>query len=181
MITENLPDTNNIAALALGVAIGQVGQQEEPKGSNSGPMVDQYLHSVGLHRGYAWCQAFVHWCYDQAAQQGGRANPVAKTAGVHDCWNKAGNSSAGDPGNHFRKVTKSEAVASPQLVTPGCQFILLFGNGAGHTGLVEKLEGTALYTVEGNSNNNGSREGYEVVRHKRSLTDEALAGFICYS
>ncbi len=168
----NNPLPANISSLALSNAQAQVGQQESPIGSNSGPMVDKYLLSVGLKPGYAWCQAFVYWCYAQAAALQSSRCPVIKTAGVLDCWNKVALS---------QKITKIAALANPQLVKPGQQFILMFSNGSGHTGIVEKAENQTIYTIEGNSNNDGSREGFAVVRHQRKLTDKALQGFIMYT
>jgi hypothetical protein len=168
---DNDAGGKTLAALALQVAQGQVGQCEKPIGSNSGPMIDEYLNAVGLHPGYAWCQAFMYWCYQQAAQQLKGANPVVKTGGALDCWHKTA--------VQF-KITQAEAVKSPALLNPGFQFILSLGNGAGHTGLIEKMEGTILHTIEGNSNNNGSREGYEVVRHQRHISDKLIVGFVRY-
>ena len=159
-------------AAALEAARGQVGQKEIPKGSNSGPMVDKYLNAAGLRPGFAWCQAFVYWCYAHAAEQLNVPNPVVKTAGVADCWNRTAAA---------RKLSAAAAVEDPQLVQAGDQFILLFGKGEGHTGIVERVEGGLIYTIEGNSNADGSREGYEVVRHERALTDKALQGFIRYA
>jgi|SRR6185437_6820316 len=162
----------SLPQLALQIAVSQLGVSEKPVGSNSGPEVDEYLASVGLKPGYAWCQSFVHWCYEQAAKQLGVQNPVIKTAGVQDCWNKTA--------IQF-KVSKHDAILhSSLLLKPGDQFMLSYGHGAGHTGIVEKIEGLVIHTIEGNSNNNGSREGYEVVRHQRSLGSPYLLGFIKY-
>ncbi len=168
---NDLAGSASLAQLALQTALSQLGVSEHPVGSNSGPMVNEYLKSVGLNPGYAWCQAFVHWCYEQAAEQARENNPVIKTAGVQDCWNRTA--------VQF-KITKEEALKSPELLKPGYQFILSFGKGAGHTGMVESMDGQTIHTIEGNSNTNGSREGYEVVRHKRNLTDPFLLGFIKY-
>lgn len=52
-----------IREAALRRAITQLGVCEHPPGTNSGPMVNRYLSSVGLGPGYPWCMAFVHWCY----------------------------------------------------------------------------------------------------------------------
>lgn len=166
--------TSKLAATALEIAQTQVGQQEEPVGSNSGPMVNEYLRSVGLNPGYAWCQAFVYWCYETAAKKLGVANPIARTAGVHDCWNRLTAEATAT------KISKADAQKCPEKVSSGDQVILLFGKNEGHTGIVEKTDGQLVHTIEGNSNNNGSREGYEVVRHIRSLQDKSIAGFIKY-
>lgn len=161
----------SLATLALQIAQGQLGQREKPMGSNRGPMIDQYLAAVGLNPGYAWCQAFVYWCYLQAAEQLNISNPVVRTAGVLNCWNKTA--------IQF-KLTKIEALKDTSLIHPGCQFILNYGKGMGHTGIVERVKGQTIYTVEGNSNSDGSREGYAVVRQKRNINSALLAGFIKY-
>ena len=163
---------NTLSSLALSIALQEVGQQEVPKGSNSGPMVDKYLLSVGLKPGYAWCQAFVYWCFAIAAARISKRSPVIRTAGVQDCWNKTPTA---------LKITKAQAQKTPELITPGCQLILVYGSGMGHTGIVEKVDGEIIHTIEGNSNDTGDREGYEVVRHTRKLTDKWLQGFIKYN
>jgi hypothetical protein len=146
--------------------------------------VNKYLSVVGLNPGYAWCQAFVFWCYDEASKKLNVPNPVVKTAGVHDCWNRSIPFSRAEHENNVvtrNKILKADARQEPNVLHAGCQFILFFGAEAGHTGIVEKIEGDIIYTIEGNSNTNGSREGYEVVRHQRNLNDKALQGFIVYA
>ncbi len=166
-----------LAAAALDIAISQLGQCEQPQGSNSGPMVDEYLRAAGLGPGYAWCQAFVYWCYKTAAEQLQILNPLIKTAGVRDCWNRS---------VHLKRLSKPDAVKNPDSIRPGDQFVLFMAGGTGHTGIVERVRKDdkgewLLHTIEGNSNDDGSREGYAVVRHKRKLADKALQGFIRYS
>ena len=173
--TNNIPSSETLAAMALETAISQLGQSEKPIGSNSGPMVNEYLRAAGLNPGYAWCQAFVYWCYEVAAKKLNLVNPAVKTGSVHDCWDRSIASAT------IKKLLKADAVKAPVLVRPGDQFILSFNGTSGHTGIVERTEGDVLYTIEGNSNENGSREGYEVVRHKRNVNDKALLGFIKYS
>ncbi len=163
---------SGIAGIALQVITSQLGQKEIPHGSNSGPMVNEYLKSVGLNPGYAWCQSLVYWSYNQAALKAGLHNPVVRTAGVMDCWLKTPAAS---------RINAADAIANPQLVLPGYQMILDYGQGTGHTGLVESLNGVSLTTIEGNSNTDGSRDGEMVVRQtKRTLNDKVLKGFIKY-
>lgn len=162
---------NTIAAVALQIAIEQLGQRETPGKNNSGPMVDKYLKSVGLNPGYAWCQAFVFWCYEQAAKKLGVPNPVVKTAGVLACWNQT-------MGGF--KLNRTACIGNPDIIKPGYQFIMDFGGGKGHTGIVESVDGFILNTIEGNSNNDGSREGVEVVRHQRNLKGALMKGIIIY-
>ena len=162
MTTVNhTPET--LAAAALRVALSQVGVQEEPRGSNAGPKVTMYLRSVGIGPGYAWCMAFVYWCVQQACEeQGIEKVPLLRTGGVLWQW---GNTPA-----PRRLVSRSKAVK------PGDIFIMDYGKGRGHTGFVVKVEGSIIHTVEGNTNNDGSREGYAVCEHQRSIT--AIKGFI---
>lgn len=144
-----------LAERSLQIAISQLGVSEQPKGSNSGPEVNQYLKSVGLGKGYAWCMAFVYWCVNKAAGEMGIQNPLVKTGGVlhqfnHTTLRKLPNRSAG--------------------VKPGDIFIMQFGDGTGHTGFVEKVENGIVTTIEGNTNDDGSREGYEVARRQRPIS-----------
>lgn len=160
-----------LRSVILQCMVSQLGQEEEPKGSNSGPMVNMYLQRVGLKPGHAWCQALVYWSIDEACKLLNMPNPAVKTAGVLDCWNRTSAS---------KKLVKTELIRRPELIMPGAQFILKLGAITGHTGIIERVEGLALHTIEGNSNDGGSREGYKVVRHVRHITDKALLGIINY-
>lgn len=139
---------SKLALKALEIAKTQLGVQEIPRGSNAGPAVEKYLKSVGLGKGYAWCMAFMYWCTKEASTQLGLENPLYKTAGVLAMYNKE----------------KDSVVTDPQ---PGDLFIMDFGKGQGHTGIVEKVENNTIHTIEGNTNDEGSREGYEVCRRQR--------------
>jgi hypothetical protein len=139
-----------LATTTLKTAVSQLGVKEIPKGSNAGPEVEIYLRSVGLGKGYAWCMAFVYWCVGQSATKTAIKNPLKKTAGVLDQYNSS----------------LQLLVKTPQ---PGDIFIMDYGKGTGHTGIVEKVVGTTLYTIEGNTNDKGSREGFEVCRRKREI------------
>ena len=156
----------------LNIAISQIGVQEDAAHTNHGEAI-KYQQAAGLGSagGYAWCQSFVYWCFLQAY---GSANPVPKTGGVLVCWNDAIKSETLD--------TLDISDAKPELVLAGYQFVLKEGSTTGHTGIVERCDADGtLHTIEGNSNNDGSRDGYEVCRqNKRHLTDKNLLGFICY-
>jgi hypothetical protein len=59
-------------------------------------------------------------------------------------------------------------------------FVIIHPSGAGHTGLVEKVNGNFLTTIEGNTNLNGSREGIGVFRRNQRTIASINRGFICY-
>lgn len=151
----------DLAKTSLKHAITQLGVREQPKGSNSGPQVNSYLKAVGLNPGYPWCMAFVYWCVNQAAAELKVKNPLVRTAGVLRQYNET----------TLRKVPNRS-----KGVKPGDIFIMRFGHGTGHTGFVEKVEKGIVYTVEGNTNDDGDREGYEVAKRQRPLS--SITGFI---
>ena len=99
-----------LATATLKFAASQVGVMEDPPGSNRGKEVEQYLASVGVAPGNAWCAAFVYFCVEQAAQATGLANPLPKTGGVLDLWRRS--LKAGLPASRPARPRRSPA-ASP--------------------------------------------------------------------
>jgi lysozyme family protein len=160
----------------IDVARSEIGVTEDPPGSNRGTKVEAYLASVGLGGGHPWCAAFVYWCFEQAAKELGIDNPCIKTAGVLDHW-----SSARKQG--IRCITHIQASHDPLMVQPGMIFVIDTGDpgGAGHTGLVERVDGGKLVTIEGNTNNKGGREGIGVFRRNKRKVAGINKGFIDYS
>jgi hypothetical protein len=129
----------------------------EATGHNDGPAVEMYLASVGLGKGYPWCMAFVYWCAKQAAGKLGMVNPLKQTGGVLDQWQSG-------HGTH---------ISVPEQ---GSIFIMREAEGY-HTGIVTGVfKDGLLHTIEGNTNNNGSREGTSVLRKTRYVKD--MVGFI---
>jgi hypothetical protein len=59
-------------------------------------------------------------------------------------------------------------------------FIMDFGGGAGHTGLVEAVAGGLITTIEGNTDASKTREGGGVYRLHRKIV-EVNKGFIDYA
>lgn len=168
--------TSALLGKALDFAITQVGNMENPLGSNRGPEVDQYLASVDINFPAAWCVAFIYFCYNRAANELGIANPMVKTGGVLNLWNRAGQANT-------RRISTEEARNNPSLVKPGMIFIIDTGpaGGAGHAGIVQSVTGGKLTTIEGNTNDNGSRDGIGVFRAvlKRRISG-INKGFIDY-
>lgn len=145
---------------ALTIAVTQIGKQEIPKGSNWGVDVKGYLNSVGINFPASWCMGFVYWCFDKASKELKIPNTAIKTGGVLAAWNKA------------------SATIKNDIPNVGSVFIMDFGKGLGHTGIVESYDNSFIYTIEGNTNDTGSREGYEVCRRKRPRT--SIKGYINY-
>lgn len=142
----------------LSIARSQMGFAEIPHGSNWGKHVKKYLNSVGINFPAAWCMAFVYWVFEEAAKEAALKNELVKTGGVLHQW------------NNVSKKYKSK------MPLRGGVFIMDFGKGTGHTGIIEKVDGDYIHTIEGNTNDEGSREGYEVARRKRKIS--SCKGFI---
>lgn len=128
----------------------EIGKKEEPKGSNWGPDVQRYLKSVGLDYSQPWCMAFCYWVVAEYCKQEGIKNPLYKTGHV----------------GKQNQMCPSLRVTIPK---EGDIFIMVFKDGSGHCGFVERVEGDSVCTIEGNSNTTGSSEGYAVVRNKRKI------------
>ena len=173
-VTEALP---SIATAALAIARTQIGVREQPTGTNRGPEVDKYLLTTGLDPAagsYPWCIAFVYWCFNEAAREAGVAHPLPKTAGVLTHWRKAGE-------RGVRRITTTEAAMRPDLVQPGHVFIMDYGAGVGHAGVVVEVRGGKLVTIEGNTNDGGSREGIGVFQRDQRKVNSINKGFVDYS
>jgi hypothetical protein len=165
--------TNELLLKAVEIAKSQIGVVEQPLNSNRGPEVDTYLRSVGLNpvgNNFSWCAAFVYWCFDEAAKDLKIANPLVKTAGVLRHWQKT----------TAVKVSLEEAKNNPSLIQVGAIFIIDHGKGLGHTGIVEHISGGNLTTIEGNTNNSRSRNGYGVFKLTTRKINTINKGFIIY-
>lgn len=136
------------------IAITQIGKEEIPRNSNWGEHVQKYLKSVGITFPASWCMSFVYWCCKES-------NPntiLFKTGGVLKQW---------------QKTDVKYKHTSPMA---GDIFIQDHGHGLGHTGFVENVVGDEIHTIEGNTNDEGLREGYEVCRRVRKTS--SCIGFI---
>jgi len=169
---QQQPDFNKatLAATVIAAAHDELGVMEDPLGSNRGPRVDQYIAAVeGAPLAIPWCVCFVYFCFNQAASKLGKANPFPKTAGVLDAWERS-NNLARRTTQPVNVVTADEARNDPTKVKPGSVFFMSFGGGHGHVGIVISNNNGKLETIEGNTNNGGSREGVGVfLRSKRDI------------
>ncbi len=153
---------SELAQRALEIAVTQIGQEEHPRGSNWGHPVQDYLASVGIYFPAAWCAAIVFWCYEHASQQLGYSNPLPKTGGVLHMY-------AQSPSSH-----------QPMLPEPGDIGVMDFGGGLGHMFFIESVQGSILHTIEGNTNTDGSREGYAMERKTRGIKNPRIKGYLRY-
>jgi hypothetical protein len=180
-VSSNSIAPSKLTLAVINFASTQIGVLEEPLGSNRGSMVDQYQIAVGLNLkprkpGYYWCVAFTFFCYQQAsAEISLNNNPHIKTAGALDHWNKAKSKDG------ISRITRIQATADPCLIKPGAIFIIDYGSGLGHSGIVTEINHGRLVTIEGNTNAGGSSNGIGVFKRNSRKISEINRGFIDYS
>lgn len=116
-------------------------------GQNRGVWVQKFLAAVGLGPGYAYCASFVFWCLKTAGYKGDLPKLPAAVRNWAAWAQKTG-----------RIVDKPER---------GDLFYWLNEDGTGHIGFVVKNRGMMVDTLEGNTNEAGSREGDGVYRKSR--------------
>jgi hypothetical protein len=132
------------------VASGEIGVTETSP--NWSPRIAQYLASVGVYAPAYWCAAFVHWCFEKC---GVRTDITA--------WS---------PSCATTNVIYSRGYGgdTPQSGDVGTLYYANLGR-VGHAFIIERWGGNVV-TIEGNSNDNGSRNGVKVcrrIRPKRSI------------
>lgn len=125
----------------------------EVGGQNMGPWVRLYTRG---HQGvsYPWCMAFVSYIMYQTCYARGKEPKLFYSLGCEGTYNEA----------HKKGLTIDEP-------KEGCIFLLRDSNGHHmHAGIVEKVpNASAVITIEGNTNDGGSREGYKVCRRSRTI------------
>ncbi|MBS1624573.1 MAG: CHAP domain-containing protein [Bacteroidetes bacterium] len=132
----------------------QIGVRERT-GRNDGREVEMYLHTCGLGPGYAWCAAFVKWCYMQCG-----IDTRHITAWAASCINQ----------HHIvmKNGVPAYAGAEPQT-GDNITFWDYAHQRVAHTGLYDRRINETFYeSVEGNTNEGGSAEGDGVYRKRRS-------------
>lgn len=121
----------------------------------------------GRKNGYAWCDLFVDWCflkaygYEKALQLLCQPEKSAGTSCTASC-------------RYFRE--KGQFYTSNPK--PGDQ--IFFGNGINdceHTGIVEDVMGSSVYTIEGNASNDVSRRRYSV--NNKSIVGYGRPNYEC--
>lgn len=169
--TTGVSTVDALVSVALAEAASEV---REVGGSNRGPRVEEFQRSVGLRPGDPWCAAFVAWC--AMSSRGLSAPPSWCSGSAITTWQK-GSRRAGPAGactplfvDYRDRVrvgwiwvrAKDEAGAADARRGNWVQ---------GHCGIVVAVDEVGFHTVEGNTNEAGSREGDGVYRKTHRWTD----------
>lgn len=145
----------SVRARLLAVARTQIGVAETSR--NRGPGLAKYWPATtypdGMKNREPWCAAFAAWCVMRAL---GASAPRPRSARVRDWVPDALRLG-------WRVFGPRDGLLFPE---PGDIVVFTFS----HIGIVERFDGGHVITIEGNTDDAGSREGREVAVRSRSVS-----------
>ncbi len=146
----------------VGIAKSQIGVTEKP--SNWGRDVSAYLRSVGIRFPAPWCGAYVYWCYMMYSCE---IDYTALKLGYVPNWSR---------GQMAQYVVWDKRTSDIKIqdfdFRPGDLCTIYFGSlkREAHIFMVVEKSNGQLITIEGNTNDGGSRDGIGVFLRQRSLS-----------
>jgi peptidoglycan hydrolase-like protein with peptidoglycan-binding domain len=153
------PQGRGVAALTLAYARQHLAAKaREVGGQNRGPWARLYMQGRQGAQ-WPWCAGFACFCLQQACETLEEALPLEPS---FSCDSLA--ASARERGLFLAEPAPPERAR----VRPGSLFLSRRSPGDwAHVGIVEEVAAEHFRTVEGNTNDEGSREGYEVAARFR--------------
>jgi CHAP domain len=138
-----VPAAGGGASGALAAAQGEVGQAEQPAGSNDSPRIADYRTATAGSGVGPWCAYFVSWAAAQAGTPLGEAGQgFGSVSALYDWAQRTGRATPAGPG-----------------VRPNPGDLIVWGGR--HVGIVESVDADgSIHTIEGNSSNAVSRRTY---------------------
>lgn len=127
----------------------------EVGGQNRGPWVRLYMKG-NEGKDWPWCAGFVSFVIEQAVKSLGVISPLPYNFGC-------------DP---IADVAKAKGLMRTGRPQSGWLFLVRGSGGYQHIGIVSQEVGlSAFRTIEGNTNDDGSPEGYEVCSRIRQTSN----------
>jgi hypothetical protein len=150
MSTQGVTSGSGAGNTMVQIAESQIGQTEQPPGSNDGPAIATYrTATAGAAAGEPWCAYFASWVAKQAGEPIGSSGQGLGYVG--DIWSWA--------------QQTGRAIPNGPGVTPTPGDLIVFGDH--HVGIVDKvLPNGDIQTIEGNYSNKVS----QVVRSPGEAT-----------
>lgn len=130
--------------------------------TNWGEQIKEFLFAANLSEPAPWCAAFINWCAEQGAYDHGAVSsleqvPLQAYVQSYADW-----------------ATENDSYLTPAEAGPGDIFILYYDSlqRYAHIGFVKEVNEQEGWftTIEGNTNDNASREGFKVASRRRNLT-----------
>jgi hypothetical protein len=146
--------TQTAGQRALQVAEGEIGQTEQPPGSNDSPRIAEYRTATAGSGIGPWCAYFVSWAAKQAGTPLGEAGQGFGSVAAVSSW--------------AQRTGRWTPAAAGQPPQPGDLIVW----GGEHVGMVESVDGDGrIHTVEGNSSN-------MVTRRVHDSTGDGATGYV---
>lgn len=140
-----------------------VNMPRELYNTNQGPWVRAYMDG-NEGREWAWCMGFVQTILDQAFST---LNQSFTSIMPHTYSCDVVGMKGIDNKKLIRNINLKE---NPDLIQPGDIFLVVKSPRDWiHTGIITGLDNDTFHTIEGNTNDEGSREGFEVCRRIRNF------------
>jgi hypothetical protein len=166
MLRAIAPDRSPAASIpAQAVRIAHRHLAEHPRevgGPNCGPWVRLYMGG-GEGKKFLWCAGFVSYIFGQACRDVEKARPIVSSQSCDDLAKDAMARDIFFPGTKRPRAQPG----------PGWVFVRRkTEDDWTHTGLIVSADQSVFRTIEGNTNDDGSREGIEVCALTHSYEDK---------
>jgi hypothetical protein len=148
--------------ISLAYAQQFVDQHPTEIGNNTGPWVRAFMK--GKEGDWAaWCCGSICTAIDHGA------NSINKSMDNWFSWDWSCEKlrKKAIKGINTDYISERDVKERYSEIEPGDLFLVMKRGRAKHIGIVEEMKGDIMCTIEGNTNDEGSREGYELVRRKR--------------
>ena len=148
------------------IASREVGVVEVPKNSNTGKRVKEYQRASNLEgTGWPYCAAFVDWCIMQWGMDPDVLKALKKTPAQFESWRPKTAAAFGlEDWGRKKGLRVLYASNTPELKTGD---IITFDSS--HVGIVDTDKDGVIFTIEGNTNEAGGRDGGGVFAKRRSF------------
>ncbi len=152
-----------LGALTVAVARQHIKQHPvEVGGPNAGPWVRMYMDGQEGPE-WLWCAGFSFFMLDQACSLLGQNAPMKRAVGVDTVVDRA------RIAGQFLSENAAKTAAGKAKILPGSFFLVRASASHWlHMGVVSSAGATTFATCEGNSNDDGSSNGYEALERVRS-------------
>lgn len=151
----------HVQSVAVELSYGSAG--------NRGPWVRSYMLGQDGEK-YYWCMGFAQTILDLAFSTVGRKyTDLMPVSGSCDAVGKRGLADG-------VLIRNSELAGRIAEVKPGDLFLCMKNppDDWNHTGIITGVKGHLLFTIEGNTNDEGSNNGYEVCARSRDFTKQNI-------
>ncbi|MDX6729885.1 MAG: hypothetical protein QOK49_4690 [Baekduia sp.] len=138
----------------VALAQGEIGQTEQPPGSNESPRIAQYRQATAGSGVGPWCSYFVSWAAQQAGVPLGEAGQGFGAVSAVSAW--------------AQRTGRFTPAGAGTVPSPGDLIVW----GGQHIGMVESVDPDGkIHTIEGNSSN-------MVTRRTHGADGDGASGFV---